>query len=186
MLETTSDSTLSRCRCLVLDVSWRPLAIVDWRRAVCLELLQKGEVLEYHDVCVRSVSRQHPIPAVLRARYLMKNLPPRSVPLTKSNLYRRDGGACVYCGATTNLTVDHVVPVSKGGRRRSWDNVVTACVRCNNKKGDKTVKEMGWKLQRAPRVPSAYDATFLLELRPNDKRPSQWLDYLPQADEFRM
>lgn len=185
MEETTSDARLSSCRCLVLDLACRPVGILGWKRAICLDLLEKVEVLEYHDVCVRSVSRKHPIPAVLRAQAILKPSQTSSVPLNRANVIFRDEGKCVYCGSSTRLTMDHVVPLCKGGRK-TWENVVTACYRCNNKKGSRTLKQLGWKLKTVPKHPSPFDIRFLLIHEVGRESPKQWEDYLPGLRDFRI
>lgn len=146
------DYVLDRCRALVLDVSCRPVSVVGWKRALCMDILDKVEVLEYYDVCVRSVACSYPLPAVIRASFVLKNFN-LEVPVSKRNILIRDNHKCVYCGSSKDLTLDHVHPVSKGGMK-VWENVVTACVTCNGKKGDRTLKQMGWKLKKAPKAPS--------------------------------
>ncbi|CAD7697483.1 unnamed protein product [Ostreobium quekettii] len=175
--ETTSDALLSTCRCLVLDVSCQPVGVLGWKRAVLLDVMKKAEVLEYHDVCVRSVSMRHPIPAVVRAQAVLKHRGRARVALNRTTVHLRDDGRCVYCGSRSNLTIDHVVPISKGGPK-AWGNVVTACMRCNNKKGDRTLKQMGWKLKKEPNEPSPFDVRFVLMAGGTRERPRQWANYL--------
>lgn len=185
MLETTSDTVLNSCRCLVLDVACRPVSVLSWKRAVCLDLLDKVEVLEYYDVCVRSVSMRHPIPAVLRAHAVLNSVRVSHVPLSRTNVLIRDDTKCAYCGSRSKMTIDHVVPVSKGGKQ-CWENVVAACERCNNKKGDRMLKSLGWKLKTAPREPSPFDPKFLLLRAWSGKSPKQWAEYLPGLQDFKM
>lgn len=146
------DSLLNKCRALVLDQGCRPVGIIDWKRAICLDLLEKVEVLEYYDISVRSVSQSHQLPAVLKAEFIMKSFNFEIAP-SKQNIMQRDGRKCVYCSSTHDLTIDHVVPLSKGGDNE-WDNLVTACKSCNCKKGNKLLKQLGWKLKRVPCQPT--------------------------------
>ncbi|GMH35787.1 hypothetical protein BSKO_03655 [Bryopsis sp. KO-2023] len=181
--DTLDDNVLGRCRALVLDVSWRPVGVVSWKRALCLHILEKVEVLEFYDVSIRSVAESHPLPAVLRARFLLKHSERLHVPLSKRNIFLRDSGKCVYCGETSRLTVDHVVPISKGGPK-SWENVVTACDKCNSRKGDKTLKQLGWKLKKKPRKPSAMNPAFRTGFP--QLQPAEWGDYLSHLTSFKM
>jgi 5-methylcytosine-specific restriction endonuclease McrA len=95
---------------------------------------------------IQSISQRVAIPRVIR--YLRYNrIPKHSVRLTRKAIYERDGYLCCYCGqelAPTHLTLDHVVPLSKGGQK-TWENLVTCCESCNFKKGDKSLKQLGWK-----------------------------------------
>ena len=98
------------------------------------------------------------MPSIIRL-YRYVNLPYKGVMLSRQNIFKRDGGKCQYCGVTTDLTLDHVIPRSKGGRS-TWDNLVTACKSCNSKKGDYTPEEAGMPLARQPFKPS-----FIMFLR---------------------
>ncbi|EIE27568.1 hypothetical protein COCSUDRAFT_64292 [Coccomyxa subellipsoidea C-169] len=113
-----------RCRALVLDSSYRPIDVINWQRAICLDLFDKVDVLEYYDTCVRSSSAQFFIPAVLRVRmYVSKReFKAGRLSLSRRNIVMRDMGMCQYCGSTTGLTIDHVVPLSKGGKW-VWENL---------------------------------------------------------------
>ena len=75
---------------------------------------------------------------------------------TKHNIFRRDANTCQYCGSKKDLTIDHVVPVSKGGKN-TWTNMVTACHKCNNKKGDKSLEDIGFTLKSTPRKPGFFN-----------------------------
>ncbi len=146
---------LDRYRALLLDRGYRPVLAVSWRRALLLELSERVEVLEYYGRLVRTTTREFPLPAVLRAPTRVAREPTR-VALTRRNVLLRDGHTCVYCGASggQKLTIDHVVPRSRGGRS-TWDNVVAACAACNRRKGDRTPEEVGWRLATRPCAPSA-------------------------------
>lgn len=147
---------LERYRVLLLDRSFRPIRALNWRRAILLGLSDRVEVLETYDRVIRTPSRQFAMPAVIRARDWVERSP-RTVALTRRNVILRDDSTCVYCGAAGSfreLTLDHVLPRSRGGRT-SWDNLVAACGPCNRRKGDRTPAEAGMPMSVVPRVPSA-------------------------------
>lgn len=175
---------LSRYRALVLDSAYRPIDVVNWQRAICLDLMEKVDVLEYYDATVSSVSQQFFVPAVLRTRWYRGNAKLGRVPLNRRNVMMRDKFQCQYCSSrrSETLTIDHVVPQCKGGPN-TWENLVTACSSCNTKKGGKTLKELRWKLPRVPKEPSPWDlnpmgmvmATIAAERR---TVPTEWSNYL--------
>ena len=147
---------------LVLNASYEPLSLVSVRRAVVLLLREKAELLEATQQYLFSANHALPIPLVIRlVKYV--RLPHRRVPSTRAAIMLRDAYTCQYCGDTPgrdNLTVDHVVPRSRGGRH-DWDNLVTACMRCNQRKGSHTPEEAEMELIRKPFEPS-YVALVLL------------------------
>lgn len=101
---------------------------------------------------VRSVSRIYPYPSVIRLTAYVR-VPYRKIELSRKNLLRRDNNTCQYCGKkSTNLTIDHVVPRSRGGTD-CWENLVAACVRCNNVKGNRTPEEAKMGLLKKPTRP---------------------------------
>jgi 5-methylcytosine-specific restriction endonuclease McrA len=147
--------------CLALNASFEPLTIVPARRAVRLVLDGKAEVLEQDSGRVfRSEHRTVPVPAVIRlVRYV--HVPYRfRRQVTNTFLFARDDYTCQYCGthrselrARQFLTRDHVRPISRGGSN-GWDNVVTSCSPCNNRKGGRLPAEAGMKLRREPAEPN--------------------------------
>ena len=148
--------TIESYRALLLDKSFRPLRAVGWRRALCLDLTARVEVLEYYAFEVRTARATFPIPAVIRVPGWLHRVP-QGVPPTRRNVLLRDGFSCRYCGlegTSAQLTIDHVLPRSRGGRT-TWDNVVAACAPCNRGKGDRTPEEAGLLLDPPPRAPSA-------------------------------
>lgn len=147
---------------LVLNAGYEPLSLVSVRRAVVLLLHEKAELLEATHQMITSTSRSIPIPLVIRLVHYVK-LPHRRVPATRASIMLRDAYICQYCGESpghNNLTVDHVVPRSRGGAH-DWHNLVTACKRCNQKKGSLTPDEAMMHLIRKPFEPS-YVALVLL------------------------
>lgn len=159
---------------LVLNATYEPLGVVPVRRAVTLLLVGKAESLHVCErALIRSASLQLAVPTVIRlSRYVM--VPYRSaVPLTRHGVLRRDRGVCAYCGDKAS-TLDHVVPRSRGGRH-DWDNVVACCIRCNGRKGNQLLADLGWRLRVQPRVPSG---THVLVARFGEVHPD-WAPYVP-------
>jgi 5-methylcytosine-specific restriction endonuclease McrA len=138
---------------LVLNASYEPLGVVALRRAVVLVLAEKAFVVEPGTVTLHSERQNVVAPSVVRlARYV--RVPYRhSVPVSRRAVMARDAHTCVYCGARAD-TLDHVVPRSRGGHHE-WTNVVAACARCNHRKGDRLLNEIGWTLARSPLQPTA-------------------------------
>ncbi|MDI1322089.1 MAG: HNH endonuclease [Algoriphagus sp.] len=160
-------------RVLVLNLDHSPVAVVSPQKAIVLLLLDKANCLSTYGLLeIRTVSRSFEYPAVIRLNDY-KNIPFRGVLLNRVNLFRRDGGECQYCGSRRHLTIDHVIPRSKGGKT-SWTNLVTACNRCNVNKGDKTPEQAGLILKKEPFKPSL--SYFLSEYA--ERQAEQWLPFL--------
>lgn len=158
---------------LMLNGDWQPLRIISLRRAVVLVMQGKAEVLSETDQQFRSASTSINVPDVIRLKYFVQ-IPYRAkIPLSRKNLLARDKHTCQYCYKAGD-TVDHVKPRSRGGKH-IWTNVVIACRKCNFKKGDKTLKELGWTLDKKPDVPMG---THWLILGVKDANPS-WEQFLP-------
>jgi 5-methylcytosine-specific restriction endonuclease McrA len=140
-------------RVLVLNQDNSPLMVCSVERAFILVFLNKSEMVRSaNGHRLRSVTQSFPMPSVIRLnRYV--NAPYKGVNLTRQNIFKRDGFECQYCGTRRELTIDHVVPRAKGGRD-TWVNLVTACKRCNAKKGDFTPDEAGMLLRKKPFKPS--------------------------------
>lgn len=137
---------------LVLNASYEPLCVVSARRAVVLVLTDKAVSVAASGTVVHSARRQLEVPVVVRLTRFVKVPYRAAVPLTRKAVFARDGGRCVYCGAVAT-SLDHVVPKSRGGPH-SWDNVVSACSRCNHLKADRPMAELGWRLGRPPVAPT--------------------------------
>ncbi|MBD2329111.1 HNH endonuclease [Alkalinema sp. FACHB-956] len=134
---------------LVLNASYEPLNITSWRRAIVLLLKGKAEQLEHNG---KYVYADFPLPSVIRLRQYVR-VPYTEIALTRKNLLHRDGHSCQYCGYSgDDLTLDHVIPRSRGGQD-TWENIAVACVRCNVKKGNRTPKEAGMSLLKKPHKP---------------------------------
>jgi 5-methylcytosine-specific restriction endonuclease McrA len=138
----------------VLNQSYEPLTICTVKKAIILIILKKAEVIANNNgKKIRSVKDAFAWPSVIRiTRYV--NVTFKKVILTRKNIFRRDSYKCAYCGRSDlPLTVDHIIPRARGGED-SWENLVTACVHCNNKKGDKTPAEANLKMLVRPYKPN--------------------------------
>ncbi|MBN1211667.1 MAG: HNH endonuclease [candidate division Zixibacteria bacterium] len=139
---------------LLLNQNYEPLTVCSARRAIILLFQGKAEMIEKADsLKIRSVSRSYDLPSVVRL-WQYRKVPYKKIMLTRKNILARDGHRCQYCGTTKGpMTVDHVVPRMKNGND-SWENMVCACVKCNNKKGDRTPEKAGMMLLRVPKRPT--------------------------------
>ncbi len=147
---------------LVLNAGYEPLSLVSVRRAVVLLLREKAEMLEATQQMLVGANCAMPVPLVIRLVHYVR-LPHRRVPPTRAAILLRDAYTCQYCGATPgrdDLTMDHVLPRSRGGYH-DWTNLTTACKRCNQIKGSCTPEEVGMHLNRRPFEPT-YVALVLL------------------------
>ena len=164
-------------RVLVLNATYEPINVCTVRRAVVLLLKAKAELLERSRHELHSESTTLARPVVIRLVTYVKV--PRDAhrrKITRRAVFARDSWTCQYCGSRSNLTVDHVIPRSKGGAS-SWENIVASCAPCNRRKGDRTPRQAGMQPQRAPRTPRA--EIFIHVATPTI--PTAWLQYLPQA-----
>lgn len=141
---------------LVLNASYEPLSLIPVRRAVVLLMQSKAELVECaRHRAVQSVDKQWPLPLIIRLSYFVL-VPSRSAPPTRNAVMLRDGYRCGYCGRVASrnrMTIDHVVPRSQGGMH-SWSNLITACQRCNQRKGHHRPEQVDMKLQWQPSQPS--------------------------------
>ena len=143
---------------LVLNQDYSPLTVCSVQRAFMLIFLNKAELVEeLKEKKLRSVSSSFPFPCVIKIKNYV-SVPYRGVVMSRHNIFKRDGGTCQYCGTTNDLTLDHLIPRSKGGKS-TWTNLVTACQRCNSMKGDHSLEKVGMKLRKQPVKPSY--TTFL-------------------------
>src|SRR5579871_6043524 len=162
-------------RVLVLNATFEPINVCTVRRAVVLLLKEKAEVLEHADWELHSASSTLPRPVVIRlVSYVRVPRDTHRRKITRRAVFARDDWTCQYCGARSNLTVDHVVPRSKGGSS-NWENIVASCAPCNRRKGDRTPAQANMQLRRAPRTPSPH--VFIHVASPSI--PTAWMQYLP-------
>ncbi len=138
---------------LILNQDYQPLNVVNVRKSLLLIFLDKAEMLhDYPGRKIRTINSEFEYPSVIRLRTYAR-IPFQFIVLSRKNILKRDGMKCQYCGSTRDLTIDHVIPKSRGGDD-SWENLVTACNRCNNRKGNKTPREANMNLVRKPYRPS--------------------------------
>jgi 5-methylcytosine-specific restriction endonuclease McrA len=164
-------------RVLVLNATFEPINVCSIRRAVVLLLKEKAEMLERNARELHSERYTVARPVVIRlVSYVRVPHQAHRRKITRRAVFARDGWACQYCGARSNLTVDHVIPRSKGGES-SWENIVASCGPCNRRKGDSLPAQVGMKLRRAPRTPRA--EIFIHVSAPTI--PTAWQPYLAQA-----
>jgi 5-methylcytosine-specific restriction endonuclease McrA len=160
---------------LVLNASYEPLNVTSVRRAHVLVFKGKAEVLEELDQHLHSASDTYPWPHVIRLVTYVNV--PRAVQrkISRRALFARDDWKCVYCGQNGGrLTLDHVIPRSRGGES-VWENVVTSCAPCNLRKGDRLLHEVSMVLHRQPRAPQP--VLFIRLAAP--RIPNGWRQYLP-------
>jgi len=158
---------------LVLNSNYLPINITSFKKAFKLVYKGKAEVvLEGEDTyLISSIKTKFKKPSIIRLIYNV-NVPYRKVILSKENIFKRDNFTCAYCGRFRDLTVDHIFPKSKGGKD-SWDNLISACQKCNSKKGDRTLEQAGMKLLFKPYKPSPLH--FMCEA---NRFREGWGDYL--------
>jgi 5-methylcytosine-specific restriction endonuclease McrA len=166
-------------RVLVLNASYEPLQLISIRRAVVLLLQEKAELVEAAAEYLRAQGFSFEVPLVIRlVRYI--RIPRRMrLPCSRRGILARDRETCQYCGAQpgrAHLTIDHVLPRSRGGQT-TWDNVVTACRECNHRKGGRTPEEAGMELLTRPRQPQYIAFALLGEL----ERHEVWRKYAYSA-----
>ena len=147
-------------RTLMIDQGYQPIRIISWQRAITLIALDKVEVVEEYDAVIRAAALVVQAPAVVRLRTSYR-WHAKPVKFSRINLYARDDYRCQYCGercAIDQLTYDHVVPRSRGGRT-TWDNIVSCCYPCNADKADRTPAEAHMVLRSVPARPRWLPAT---------------------------
>lgn len=162
---------------LVLNQNYEPLNVCNVRRALVLVIGGKAEILEAKALGVASVSAMFPAPSVIRLMYLIRRPRPR-VKLTRREIFIRDGYTCQYCDRQgPELTIDHVIPRSRGGLH-VWDNVVSACKTCNHRKGGKSIAEARMSLRKQPHEPRA-GQYYTIERRLDTSIQTDWQKFLP-------
>lgn len=178
---------------LVLNATYEPLALIDWKRAITLVMVNQEnpklglEVVDYYDDAILTCGNKHvPTPAVVRCpKYIKQGH--RKIAFSRKHVFLRDQMRCQYCGkqdfSGKDLTYDHVIPRAKWhklgnkGSPTNWENIVCCCISCNRRKGEKTLKECGFKLKREPKRPTPHE--YILGLSPWEKTiPLQWRTYL--------
>lgn len=184
-------ANLDNYKTLILNADSSPIAVISWKRAICL--VMEGRIVQlefYHDVDARDGrGRAHPIPAVAcLKRYVRRSFD--RAPFCRKNILIRDLCTCQYCGGVFRpgeLTLDHVTPRSKWtgqGTPTCWENVVACCVPCNRRKGDRTCEQARMPPMRKPAKPR--HGEVFLGLSPfRDRIAGEWLPYLQHLPLFR-
>ncbi len=160
---------------LVLNATFEPLSIVPTRRAICLVLSDKAEIIEDDGTQIRAETFVMPGPLVIRLRYVVKVPYHRRTAMSRRAIFTRDNHRCQYCGGHAD-SIDHVMPRSRGGMH-VWENVTAACRGCNLKKRDRTPQEAGMALANQPHTPRelAWVAVSV------GRVPEEWKQYLAFA-----
>ena len=160
---------------LVLNATYEPLSVVSARRAVCLVLSEKADVVHHDGTVLRSPRTTVPTPLVIRLRYVVKVPYHRRTTLSRRAVFARDDHRCQYCGGHAD-SIDHVLPRSRGGTHE-WENVAAACRPCNLRKRDRTPDEANMRLARSPRAPRELAWVVVAVGRV----PEVWKPYLAKA-----
>ena len=158
---------------LVLNQDYQALSICSVERAFVLVYLRKAEMVHHNALySLNTVSQSFLMPTIIRL-YSYVRVPYKKVSLTRTNIFRRDNNRCQYCGSHLQLTLDHVMPRSRGGKD-TLENLTTACQPCNTRKGDMTPEEAGLTLNRNPFRPS-----YIMYLRDfSGKVHEEWRPFL--------
>ncbi len=155
-----------------------PFDIIEWQKAITLEYLGRCETLEYHPIAtIRSPSYEWPFPVVIKVNSIKSNA--IQGPPTRMMIYYRDNFRCAYCGKVlkdNEITIDHVIPKSKGGRW-SWENLVTCCRECNSKKKD----EIWIPIYVIPKKPNFLFPKYIKIIKVVDYFTREiWIKYIPR------
>src|SRR5262245_14488994 len=160
----------------MLNQSWEPPKLVPLRKAIVLLLTEKAELVEATEQRLRAQHAAFDVPLVIRlVRYVSIKHGHRPIPCSRRGVFIRDRDICQYCGAMPgrrHLTLDHVLPRSRGGIT-SWENCVAACYTCNHRKGGKTPTEARMVLRSTPAAPKYLAFALLGEL----ERHAVWSKY---------
>lgn len=185
-------------RCLVLNADYTPLAIISWQRALLWSIkdsenISSGvEIIDfYKDDFIQGVNKKIPIPAVVKTAKYFK-IHNQRVNFSRKNVFIRDNYTCQYCNQTkdiNDLTYDHVIPRSSWKDTQksptNWTNIVTACLNCNRKKGNRTPKQANMPLKTLPVMPQKsikyLPVTGSISKIDSNELPKEWTLYLPET-----
>ena len=172
--------SLEKCPALVLNADYRPLSYYPlslwcWQDSVKSVFLDRVTIVSNYDRVINSPSFSMKLPSVIALKsYVSRNSNPN---FTRFNVFLRDKFSCQYCGSKNELTFDHLLPRSRGGKT-DWDNVVTACSGCNVKKGGRLLERSGMILQQKPFQPTTEDLHKNGKNFPPNFLHESWMDYL--------
>ncbi len=162
---------------LVLNATFEPINVTAVRRAMVLLLKGVAQAEELNHAEVHSATKALRVPSVIRL-LAYRHIPQQTRALSRKNILLRDHNTCQFCGhgfPASELTLDHVVPRSRGGHS-SWENLVACCYQCNNNKGDRTPEEAGLQLVRRPRPFTLHTSRQLMRLIGH--KDEKWRKYL--------
>jgi len=166
-------------RTLLLDNTYFPVKVINWQKAMILWLTGRAEVVDvYSEIDIRAPSESFKLPKILRL--FGRHRSGQQVKLTRFNLFHRDHFTCQYCLRVFHLkelTVDHIIPISRGGQS-TWENLVTACSKCNGKKGSMLPAEAKMYPKSKPRIPG-WSPQLCLRLKESD--PPEWVEWFGKA-----
>ncbi|WP_029042332.1 HNH endonuclease [Cucumibacter marinus] len=165
---------------LVLNADYRPLSyyplsLWSWQDAIKAVCLDRVNIVSEYDRVIHSPSFEMKLPSVVSLKSYVK--PARHPAFTRFNVFLRDRFQCQYCGSREDLTFDHVIPRSLGGRT-TWDNVVAACAPCNLKKGNKLPAQINMHPWQKPFHPTVHDLHNNGRAFPPNYLHESWMDYL--------
>ena len=171
---------LEKCPALVLNADFRPLSYYPlslwcWQDSIKSVFLNRVSIVSYYDRIIRSPSFSMKLPSVIALKSYIR--PQANPNFTRFNVFLRDKFSCQYCGDKKELTFDHLLPRSKGGKT-NWDNVVTACSACNVQKGGRLLKFSGMTLNQKPYQPTTEDLHKNGKNFPPNFLHKSWIDYL--------
>ena len=161
-------------RILKLNNSYEPIDIVDWKKAFKLIVNKKVEILKVYDKKINTSENEFVVPAVIRLLNSFKRTHSK-INYHKKHVIRRDRNICQYCNKKfkpSKLTIDHVIPQSKGGKT-CFENTVACCSECNNKKDNKNLSEVNMKLKRMPFHPN----WLPINIFDKSEIPKQWEEF---------
>ncbi len=166
---------------LVLNAAYQPIKRVSWREAFCMVFTGRAEVVEnYADRVIRSACAVFPMPSIVRFVRKVTYVWRGGVKFNRKNVYLRAKGRCQYCGTrvpSNEFDFEHIVPKAQGGRTR-WENIVVACIGCNQRKGNRTPRQAGMRLRSKPARPKYLPGANSSSLVWTEGMPRTWKDYL--------
>jgi hypothetical protein len=186
-------------KCLLLNADYTPLHIIDWKKAIVWNIKYANnkkygiEIVDFYkdDFIQCSGNKKIPIPVVAKTKRFFHQQNINKIIFSRKNIFIRDDYTCQYCGSQfvyNELTYDHVVPKSSWKHDKqaatTWTNIVTACIKCNRKKGNRTPKQAGMVLKNLPIAPTKntkYLPIAHLISKMKEDMPIEWINYLPES-----
>ena len=166
-------------RTLLLNATFEPLRVISWQKAITLVCQGKVEIIDVYNREIRGVTISFKLPSILRLlKFVRLRKGHDTVKFSRANIFARDNYSCQYCGdkfRSEDLTFDHVMPAAHGGKK-TWENIVTACIDCNNEKANRTPDGADMRLIKKPEKPRWMPTvTITIGLK---NTPESWRDYL--------